>query len=357
MTAAERDAARADAIRQRVAERFGTGTLRGAGAFKKEFDRRFRELKAEANRRLVAVGREGLTHEEETRVDLMANAVDAAIKAEGPRRGPYHLWSTSDPRHEFIYQRKTRIVLEGLENISHALFRIVSPYERRHRERQIRERDNTPTRDVPATDSEGDPITTNLEYHPINEGDLLADFHDEHRRGRHYTRAEIMALQPSAGTNDDTLAIRNPYTKQVLDRTQLQPYRAHLVPRAAGSGRSGPSAKLAKQLSELGIAPATYLKEARRRAKAHGYNPSALAFAADSVHKFQLTDPKGKIHKFGRAGYGDHQLWLASEKAGKAPKGKADKKRDTFRKSHLAMGGEWKKDDYSPNWLAIRVLW
>jgi hypothetical protein len=102
---------------------------------------------------------------------------------------------------------------------------------------------------------------------------------------------------------------------------------------------------------------AAYLKEAKRRAKAHGYDPTKLEFAKDGTHKLQLTTPEGKTVKFGRAGYGDHLIWRHREMLGQAPEGTAEKKRQTFHKSHLAMKGKWKDDKYSPNWLAIRVLW
>jgi hypothetical protein len=45
------------------------------------------------------------------------------------------------------------------------------------------------------------------------------------------------------------------------------------------------------------------------------------------------------------------------EKKEKAPKGTADKKRATFQKSHSAIKGDWKKNPYSPNNLAIQILW
>lgn len=102
---------------------------------------------------------------------------------------------------------------------------------------------------------------------------------------------------------------------------------------------------------------ASYLREARRRAKEHGYDPSKLQFADNGVHKLQITDPEGRIHRFGRVGYGDHLIWLHREKKGQTPKGTAQKKRDTFQKSHSKIKGDWKSDKYSPNNLALRILW
>lgn len=112
-----------------------------------------------------------------------------------------------------------------------------------------------------------------------------------------------------------------------------------------------------KPLSGEGYGTTAYLKEARRRAKAHGYDPSKLELADDGVHKLQITTPEGKVVKFGRKGYGDHLIWSEKEAKGEVPRGTAEKKRSTFRKSHLAMKGQWRDDKYSPNWLAIRILW
>jgi hypothetical protein len=100
-----------------------------------------------------------------------------------------------------------------------------------------------------------------------------------------------------------------------------------------------------------------YLKEARRRAKAHGYDPSKLEFAEDGEHKLQITDPQGRIHKFGRRGYGDHLIWSHLEKLAAVPKGYARQKQNTFQSSHSQMKGNWRKNPFSANNLALRILW
>jgi hypothetical protein len=112
-----------------------------------------------------------------------------------------------------------------------------------------------------------------------------------------------------------------------------------------------------KQIREAGLSPTEYLKAARAAARRTGYTPSSLDFSDDSIHKLQITAPDGRVVRFGRVGYGDFLLWSALEAGGKAPTGKAAQKRRTFRKSHMAIKGDWKNDRYSPNWLAIRILW
>ena len=100
---------------------------------------------------------------------------------------------------------------------------------------------------------------------------------------------------------------------------------------------------------------ATYLKEVRKQAKLEGYPKPTLA--SDGVHKIEVVDEDGKVHKAGRVGYGDVHIWRWMESKGIAPPGTAAQKQDVFRKSHLAIKGNWRKNPYSPNWLAIRLLW
>jgi len=100
-----------------------------------------------------------------------------------------------------------------------------------------------------------------------------------------------------------------------------------------------------------------YLGLVKKKAKAEGYNPKDIAFSDDDEHKFQIRDPEGRIVRFGRKGYGDFIIWTHLEKAGEATVGTAEMKRDVFWKSHTKIKGDWKKNDYSPNWLSLRILW
>jgi hypothetical protein len=109
------------------------------------------------------------------------------------------------------------------------------------------------------------------------------------------------------------------------------------------------------QVSQFGLDPYVYLEEANRKAKK--YNGASLRFSQDKVHKLELTDPSGKIVKFGRVGYGDYLIYSHLEKLGYVPEGYSDKKRDTFRKSHSAIKGNWRTNPYSPNNLALHILW
>ena len=122
----------------------------------------------------------------------------------------------------------------------------------------------------------------------------------------------------------------------------------------SGRGKS----RFETELKEIGLSPSAYLKEARRKAKSEGYSPNDLSFANNNVHKLEMRDPKtGKVSRFGRVGYKDFLMWSHLEKKGKVEKGTADSKRERFQKSHSAIKGDWKHNPFSPNRLALSVLW
>lgn len=110
-------------------------------------------------------------------------------------------------------------------------------------------------------------------------------------------------------------------------------------------------------LSEIGMSPSSYLREARRKAKKEGYDPRKLTFAKDGTHKLEMKDEKGQSVKFGAVGYKDHLMWSHLETKGEVSKGVAEAKRQRFQTSHRAMKGDWKSNPYSANWLALRILW
>lgn len=91
-----------------------------------------------------------------------------------------------------------------------------------------------------------------------------------------------------------------------------------------------------------------YLAMAKEFAKRAGYKDAdTLRRADDGEHKLELRGVK-----FGRKGYGDFIKYSLDEGVDEAQK---------HRKSYLARAtkirGDWKKDMYSPNSLAINILW
>ena len=115
--------------------------------------------------------------------------------------------------------------------------------------------------------------------------------------------------------------------------------------------------KFEKQLHKVGFDSASYLKEARRKAKLHHYPYKLLGFANDGNHKLAIPDENGRVIAFGKVGYGDHLIYSHQEALQKVSAGTAEKKRNVFRKSHTKIKGDWKKNPFSPNSLALNILW
>jgi hypothetical protein len=130
-------------------------------------------------------------------------------------------------------------------------------------------------------------------------------------------------------------------------------YADHRLSNFVGGGNK----KFMTQLRKEGIEPSSYLKEAQRRAKEAGLAYKLLGFADDGVHKLAIPDENGKVERFGKVGYNDFLIWSHLEKAQSVPKGTSAKYRERFRKSHSKMPGDWKRNPYSPNNLAIQILW
>ena len=94
-----------------------------------------------------------------------------------------------------------------------------------------------------------------------------------------------------------------------------------------------------------------YLRQAKAKAKAYGLDPKKLTLG-EGKHKLSY-DGVG----FGLKTYKDHLLWSAEEKAGRVPKGTAEKKRKAYLARATKIKGDWKQNKVSPNNLAIHILW
>ena len=101
--------------------------------------------------------------------------------------------------------------------------------------------------------------------------------------------------------------------------------------------------KFLHQLSQLAINPPDYLRIAQQKFTSSGRS-GVLSFATDGVHKLSVEAPDGTTRKFGAVGHGDYIIYRALENIGRVPSGLAEQKRHTYRTSHLAMTGWWKRD-------------
>ena len=171
----------------------------------------------------------------------------------------------------------------------------------------------------------------------------------------------ILALLISSGlaTND---AIKFIKQNMVEVATQLPSYvkkvaqfatDAGAIASVALEGRGGMKArpKFAKQLAKFGISQEAYLDAVRQKAKAHGLAHKHLGFSDDEKHKLQIANADGKIIRFGAVGLGDFVLYSLSHSP------TAEKSRKSYLARATKIPGDWKKDAYSPNSLAIAVLW
>jgi hypothetical protein len=64
-----------------------------------------------------------------------------------------------------------------------------------------------------------------------------------------------------------------------------------------------------------------------------------------------IYDDKGKKHYFGQKTYGDNIIWSAVDKK------KAEQKRNAYLARATKIKGNWAADKFSPNSLAIKILW
>jgi hypothetical protein len=118
-----------------------------------------------------------------------------------------------------------------------------------------------------------------------------------------------------------------------------------------GKGGLNPSPAFAAQLKEAGISPSTYLNKVRDEANKKGLAGNMLGFSSDDKHKLQIPNVDGRIIRFGAVNHGDYNIY----KLQKNPD--ADKHRKGYLARAMKIKGDWAKDPYSKNSLAIRILW
>ena len=128
-----------------------------------------------------------------------------------------------------------------------------------------------------------------------------------------------------------------------------------------GSGAGGlkemAGGSIASQLKLLKIPSAKYLKVIRDAGQKAGYNPKDIALATDGEHKISVKTPEGAVRYAGKVGYGDYHIYTFLESKGDVPKGTATEKQKAYRARATKIKGDWKADKYSPNQLAVSLLW
>jgi hypothetical protein len=136
--------------------------------------------------------------------------------------------------------------------------------------------------------------------------------------------------------------------------TAYTAYANHALDNFTG-GRK-PTGTFHKQLRDAGVSPEAYLKKAQAKAKKHGLAWKHLGFSSDDTHKLQIPKANGSLVRFGSVGLGDHILYTLSPHSSSSSVS-ADEHRRRYLARATKIKGDWKKDPYSPNNLAIHVLW
>lgn len=113
---------------------------------------------------------------------------------------------------------------------------------------------------------------------------------------------------------------------------------------------SGGMDKFHKQLEDNNITHDQYMKVAMKAAKDNGYNPNKLEMSDDGDHKL-IYNENGQVVPFGKIGYNDYIIYTLTNNED------ADKHRDAYRARATNIKGKWKDNKYSPNNLAINILW
>jgi hypothetical protein len=118
-----------------------------------------------------------------------------------------------------------------------------------------------------------------------------------------------------------------------------------------GKGGLTPSDAFAAQLKAAGVSPSAYLEKAQKKANALGLAGNMLGFSSNDKHKLQIPNAEGKIIRFGAVKLGDYILYTLQKNPD------AEKHRKSYLARATKIKGDWAKDPYSPNSLAIGILW
>jgi hypothetical protein len=86
-------------------------------------------------------------------------------------------------------------------------------------------------------------------------------------------------------------------------------------------------------------------QEVIKKAKNYLGSDAKIRRSSRKDKKFMIENPKGKMVHFGAKGYDDFT------------KHKDDTRRQNYLSRATKIKGDWKKDKYSPNNLAINILW
>jgi hypothetical protein len=105
-------------------------------------------------------------------------------------------------------------------------------------------------------------------------------------------------------------------------------------------------------LNENNIEPEYYLNIAKQKAKQYKLNYKSLQFSDKKDKKLMIQNPRtGKYIHFGASNYNDYILYRLLLHPN------AEEYRQRYLSRATQIKGQWIFDEYSPNQLAINILW
>jgi hypothetical protein len=182
---------------------------------------------------------------------------------------------------------------------------------------------------------------------------------------------DYFAKRESVLANEYNIKERVKKAQKAVDEWKDNTYKAYVKEQSARIEKNKPTLEAKEEQTETPtlegeglrtlnrpISDEEFLKRARKKAKAEGYDPESLMLSDRKENKLMMKVPgTNRTVRFGATGYGDYIVWKALEADGKVPKGFANQKRKVFQQSHSQIKGNWKKNNYSPNMLALKILW
>jgi hypothetical protein len=122
-----------------------------------------------------------------------------------------------------------------------------------------------------------------------------------------------------------------------------------------GSGKK--QMTIIEQLKKLKIPKTKYLKAIRNAGRKAGYAEKDIFLADDGKHKIMVKTPTGEVRYAGLAGSSDFHIWNILEEQKRVLEGTADKYRKAYLARATKIKGDWKKDKFSSNSIAINIVW
>ena len=113
-----------------------------------------------------------------------------------------------------------------------------------------------------------------------------------------------------------------------------------------------------QKLDDLDITPELYLRFIKSTAKSRGkYDPSRIFLSDKKGKKLYYLTPDDKKVYFGSADNNDFFIYQILEHHKIIPEDSSLKYRERYLKRASKIQGSWKDDKYSPNNLAMNILW